>query len=347
MPIIDALSFDRGFHFSSIDYSGHLTSARDTSNYVDGVASLAFPTNSLGSHLNWVRHNFNAQHPTQPSTSLYVWPRSWYSSGDGKPRIYFTLGSTDHKIELVWNGYTHTYDLYIDDVLKESGSIIVSQNDFMSLQFWAKIDSSAGFVKVKIDGHLSIDFSGDTQPSGATSYADFCYVQGGQYALGGDSTSNIDNWVLGYNEFLGDCHVDELVPDGDSTTTEWTPITGSDNYAMVDETTPDEDDYNYVNTTGKKDKLTLEDWDNTTPNGITKDPVAVVAWMWSKATTATGEEAYVGIDSNGVESKESFPQFMNNQRYAVTILKDPNTGSDWTDSGIDSLLLMYESNLSA
>ena len=86
MPIIDALSFDRGFHFSSIDYSGHLTSARDTSNYVDGVASLAFPTNSVGSHLNWVRHNFNAQHPTQPSTSLYVWPRSWYSGCGTSPR---------------------------------------------------------------------------------------------------------------------------------------------------------------------------------------------------------------------------------------------------------------------
>lgn len=346
MPILDALSFDRGFHFNSIDKSG--TPARDTTYKVDGLASLRFDTTSSGAHLEWVRHDFKRTHPQQPSVAMYVWPRSWFSYGsDYYPRIYFTMGSGSHKLDLRWNTYTHTHDLYINGALAEAGTIEVAQNDFFQLQMWANIDPVSGFVKVKVDGHLSIDYAGDTQPSGALAYADFCYVQAGKYALAGNEKAHIDNWVLGYGEFLGDCHVDEILPDSDSVV-QFTPITGSDNYAMLNEIYPiNEDTYVYTQTDGHADDIGLEAWDNTTPNGITKNPEAVIPWVWSRVTTATGEHLRVGIKSNGVVSDEQFAQFMAHRRYAHTTLLDPDGDVPWTKTAIDAVLLRYEADLTA
>jgi len=344
MPILDGLSFDRDTHFNSVDISG--TPHVDTANKVDGAASLMFLTNSLGTATDWVRHNFKTYHPAEPAISLYIYPRDWFSYGsDYFPRVRITMGSTQ-ALDLRWNTYTHTHDLYIDGILAEAGTIEVSNNEFFNLQVWAKIDAVAGFVRVKVDGHLSIDFSGDTRPSGALAYADYCYVHGGKYALAADFRCNIDSWVLGYSEYLGDCHVDEVVQDGDNAV-QFSRSAGADNYALTDEVLIDTGDYVYSQTDGHVDELDLEAWDDTTPNGITKTPVAVIPWVWSKVTTATGEHIRVGIKSAGNVSDEQFAQFIAARRSAHTALLDPNGDIAWTKAAIDAALLRYEADLTA
>ena len=344
MPIIDGLSFDRDTHFNSVDISG--VAAVDTVNKVDGAASFVFFSTSAFSHMDWRRHNFKDQHPTQPAVSLYIYPRDWFSESSETgyyPRIIIYMGSSQY-LDFRWNIVTHTHDLYINEILAEAGAIEVSNNDWFHFQVWAKIDAATGFVKVKVDGHLSIDFSGDTKPGAALAYATYCYVHGGRYILAGDQRCNIDSWVLGYDEYLGDCHVEEVVQDGDSAV-QFSRSAGADNYALTDEVTIDEDDYEYSQTDGHIDELTLAAWDDTTRNGITKTPVAVIPWVWSKVTTATGEHIKVGIKSNATVDDEQFAQFITARRSAHTVLLDPNGDIAWTKAAIDAALLRYEADL--
>ena len=342
MPILDGLSFDRDTHFNDVDISG--TPHVDIVNKVDGAASFDFYTNSLGTATEWVRHSFKSYQPTEPAISIYIYPRSYFSYGsDYFPRVRIAMGSTQ-TLDLRWNILTHTHDLYIDGIEVETGAVEVANNEFFSLQVWAKIDAAVGFVKVKVDGHLSIDFSGDTKPSGALAYATYCYVYGGKYQLGVDLHCNIDSWVLGYSEYLGDCHVDEIVPDGDSAV-QFSRSAGAANYLLIDEVTIDTGDYVYSQTDGHVDELDLEAWDDTTPNGITKTPVAVIPWVWSKVTTATGEHIRVGIKSVAAVSDEQFAQFVAARRSAHTTLLDPNGNIAWTKAAIDAALLRYEADL--
>jgi hypothetical protein len=66
------------------------------------------------------------------------------------------------------------------------------------------------------------------------------------------------------NDFLGDVRVDAhypVTPDG--TNHAWTPSTGSDNFAMVDEVTPNITDYNSTNTPDAVDTFHMEAFKNS------------------------------------------------------------------------------------
>lgn len=63
-----------------------------------------------------------------------------------------------------------------------------------------------------------------------------------------------------YNTFLGDCRVDPRYPTAEGTTIGWTPLSGTDNALMVDETAPDDDTtYNSAATTGLTDTFVVQD----------------------------------------------------------------------------------------
>jgi hypothetical protein len=358
MPILTGHSFDRGFHFNSVDYEayGDPVGFAISSGYsVDGGYSLRTRSWSA-ERLWWVRDSFQSS-KTQPSVSVYVYPRDYFDvpvEGEGLPKIRFRLGVApitliEYYLELHWNTVTHTYDLYAGDSgagvsLLEAGTIEVSQNDWFQVQFWANIDS-LGFARVKIDGHLSIDYSGDLNLG--LGYADYCYLIGGTGVLvGNDYSCYWDNWVLGYDEYLGDCHVDERLPNADNSV-QWSRYGAGTNYEALDETPQDEADYVFTQTDGHTDLIGLEAWNNLTENGIVKDPLAQVSWVWSKAETATGEHLRVGLSSNGVVSDESHPQSRAFERYEHTDLTNPDTGLDWEKATIDASLLRYEAELSA
>lgn len=345
MAIIDALGFDRGLHFDSIDYDGVLH--RSTSVKMDGAASLQMKTGNSG-YSEWVRHDFRDEEPTQPSLSIYIYPSYNYDRDEGWPRIRFLQdATTGQAIDLRWDHAHHTYDLYIDGSKVADGTVYIDQNDWFNLQVWAKIDPTNGFVKVKMDGHLSIDYSGCTQPDGATAYASHCRIDCGKYALTSSGNSYLDNWVLGENEYLGDCHVEELYPTSDESV-EWTPITEeNDNYQEVDEVTPDTADYVFAQTDEDTDRLGLETWDDETDNGITKQVLGVVAWMWSRAETATGESCRIGVESNGSVDDETIPQYTAHRRGSHVSPQNPDGNVDWDKASIDAMTLRYEADLTA
>jgi len=269
--------------------------------------------------------------PSSPSVS--VWVRSnestVYNVNDSM-RMRFRL-TTGEFIELRWDGAEHTFDAYVDGVKVADGTIEVSHMGWFHVQFYCVIDD-AGSIGVKIDGHQSIDYSGDTQPAGAAG-ADYYYQAIGAMSI---RTYYIDDLVWGSGDYLGDLRCVDIRPNADTAQDDWTPSAG-DNYSTVDETPENDADYNETNTNGHADELALSDFDDTLMT-----PRAVVAYARARMEGAFGDSLKVGIVSNAVEVTTTHALSTAYEYYTHTADEDPNGPIAWTDVAVDALLLRYE-----
>jgi len=86
------------------------------------------------------------------------------------------------------------------------------------------------------------------------------------------------------NDFLGDCRIHYLLPTADTADADWTCGTGSDHYALVDDSVHNDDtgsDYLYTSTNGHKDIYDL----GNLPSDIYKVR-AVIAETWARLESA-------------------------------------------------------------
>ena len=267
--------------------------------------------------------------PSNPSISLWVdldGTFNYSGTGTQYSNLRFLL-STGQYVELRWNGVTHTYDAYVNNALVASGTIEVSVNAYFHVQFYAVI-ADAGSIQVKIDGHLSIDYSGDTQP-GAAAGATYFYLYGGA----GGSYDYYDDLVIGSGGYLGDLRSYEKRPNTDDSVT-WTPSTGAANYALEDETPESDADYNEADTDAIVDEFGLTALDLT---GLTA--VAVVPWSRVKMTDGVGDSLYVGIAS-GVTDSDKLSALSTAWEYywGNVDMVDPHDSAAWNQAKVDAVL---------
>lgn len=139
----------------------------------------------------------------------------------------------------------------------DSGSIIATGTTQLNHEVWYYIE-----VKCDTSGHAEVHLNGFPEiPSTAGSFdTSIIYIQWLWQVLGAVTVSIDDVYVVdttdgsGPTTFLGDVVVETFFPTSDGHYTQWTPKTGTDHFAMVDETTFDgEATYNYDNTVGHKD----------------------------------------------------------------------------------------------
>ena len=140
-------------------------------------------------------------------------------------------------------------------------------------------------------------------------------------------------------DFLGPCIIKALYPNADTAVKDFTPSTGTDNYAMVDDTTgPSASDYVTSNLLGSKDE-----YDITELNELSQTVHGVVLSTagYKTGTTTVGVKHYV--NSNGVESSETFSAIgtTNTQRHTVFEL-DPDGDQAWTLTSINNLKIGIE-----
>jgi len=272
--------------------------------------------------------------PANPSVSVWINPDDCYD--DYEMYLRFLLDTGEY-IDLRWNTGTHTFDAYVDGSLVAGGSVEVSNNDWFHVQFYLVVADS-GSIQVKIDGHESINYSGDTKPQAGTTGATYFYAYGGG---GGTKNFFIDDLVIGTGGFLGDLRCYDLRPSADTAQADWTPSTGSDHYALLDETPEDDADYVSTATNGHADELELEDFDASD-----KTPVAVVAWVRAKADDAVGAQLKVGVDSGGTDDVETVDLSTAWEYYFHTMDDNPADSAEWEDADIDALKLRYEAVIS-
>jgi len=241
--------------------------------------------------------------------------------------------STGEHIGLVWDATNKTFDAYVDDVKVADGTVFLAANEWFQVQFYTIIDN-AGSINVKIGGQESIAYSGDTLPDAAAAEVSYLYFCGEGAAIG----VYFDDIVWGTGGYLGDCRVEWLAPNADTAVEDWTPSTGVDSYAVVDEIPPNTTDYLYTDLDAQETELELADWDDTD-----KTPLCVTAWARAYEDVATAESLKVGVDSGGVDDVTEHIMTDNYFYYKHFMSQNPDGPAAWNNASIDALKLRVES----
>jgi len=228
-----------------------------------------------------------------------------------------------------------TWDLYIDGVLAQVGTVATVNEAWQHVQARMFIDDS-GTVETKVDGVSDIDYSGDTKPGASAEIAWFLLEN--DPATPGYLNMYVDDIVCGTGGWPGDIRFDGLLPTGD-VETEWTPSAGVDHYALVDERPPSDADYVSAGSPALRDVYSGGDW-----SGAAKTPQFLMQWARAKKDSAGTRQLKFIVSSDSTESAGSLFDLTTAYTYYKRVLMtDPSTGSPWTEGAIDAVLFGMES----
>lgn len=246
------------------------------------------------------------------SSAGSAWYSLWYNGGTGA--ISITTG----------NGGT----------IKATSTVPLPLNTWAYIEFKYTIDPSAGVVELRQNGVVTATFTGNTGSAGGT-------VDGVVFPfLAGYGTTLCDLYCLDttgsapLNSYLGDCRVDYLVPNADTSQKDFVPSSGSSNYTQVREIPPD-DDSSYVSssTAGAKDLYAMSDL-AVTPQSI----FAVQATLRARKDDAGTRIIRPIIKSGAVQGNgPSFAPGTSYSTVAGLFPLDPNTGAAWTAAGVNAM----------
>lgn len=253
-----------------------------------------------------------------------------------------TAGSSSSSVRLRINA---SGDLLIRDYgspfsgLNAAGVLVDLDWHHIEVAYVAK--NSGGSYQVWVDGVSAITKSGDTMELGTpTAVAFFCVL--GQTSM----TTYIDDVVI-WDETGSDfvtAHLDEhrietRTAEADGTS-DFTPSTGGDNYAMVDDANGSDLDSTYVQSTGVGDV----DLYDLVPLGRTPVAVHGIAVKTVAKKTDTGDVTMHhriktgGADFEGADKALVVTYFT----YVDFWGKNPDTTTSWTPSDIDNLQFGFE-----
>jgi len=273
-----------------------------------------------------VRVNFNV-----PGTPAEVYISAWcyqeYSAGYTKIEAVLSTGETVG----IWR-HTSTWDAYVDGALVDSGSIAVSTGVWTHVQVRISIADS-GVIQTKINGVDDIDYSGDTQPGATAEIIAIRFAQQGGRGVNYTEPCHIDDFCWGTGGWPGAIRFNVLLLAGDDSV-EWTPSSGDDNYAMVDERPPSTGDYVSVSDDGMTDKYTIGNW-----SGTAKSAQFVTAWAYGKKDKESSSiQLHLLVDSNSTEGVSDATDLPTTEAYCSYVAtQDPDTLAPWTGNAIDAI----------
>lgn len=217
----------------------------------------------------------------------------------------------------------------------DTGSTL-SVNTWYYIEMKATIDNSSGSVEVRINGSSTPDmsFSGDTQNSGNATISNVLFQtpQGtsGNTTIDWDDIYICDN-LGGFNDdFLGDCIVQQYLPNGAGTETDF-----SGAYTDIDDSSPDGDTTRIASSTTNS-YGTYQMTNVTDVN--TPDIRGVGVFAYAKKSDAGNRGLAPVIRSgttlyDGTNTQLTVGQYL---YYYTFWEEDPDTATQWTVAGINS-----------
>jgi len=194
---------------------------------------------------------------------------------------------------------------------------------------------TAGSYEVRVDGVTVLaDSNVDTWTGGDTRYVRFRMDEYNQYL---DDIYICDTDGTVNNDFLGQVIVEAIFPSADGDSSDWTPASGTDNYAMVDDN-PTDDDTSYVEsgTQGDEDLYEYTDLSTITDEDI----VGVVLKTEPRMTAFPGDlDLYQTVKSGTAASDGDAANIADDTYTSIqrVLETDPNTSSAWTASGVNGV----------
>jgi hypothetical protein len=245
---------------------------------------------------------------------------------------------------------------HLDVVNTSAGNILVRRNGttlytltgaglfgvWHYIEMKAKIHASTGYIILRLDGVELLNVTGINTSGGLTATPDRHFQ--GQLT---DSSTNInfqwDDYVLikidgtAPNDFIGDCRVTGLFPNGAGSSTDFTPSAGS-NYQNVDDFPFDDDTtYNSSPTVGAVDTFAMS---NLPAAG---DVYGVRQFTRVRKDDAGSRSACHVVRVDGTEYPSS--SFALSDTYITfhqLLATNPDTGVAWTDAEVNALEAGYE-----
>ena len=202
------------------------------------------------------------------------------------------------------------------------------------IEFSATISDAAGAFELRVNNETVA--SGTSVDTKASSNATSSVVR-----IGNGSLSTVFGIVDDYYctdgsgsedvGFLGECRVDEAVPTGDGANTAFTTSTGTDHYALVDESTPD-DDTSYVQDTAGKDTFTFP------ALAFTPDEILAVGIRWCAKKNDAGARTLAPVVRPDVTDDVGDAQALSTSYawYLGWHRENPDTVAAWEVAEVDA-----------
>lgn len=224
----------------------------------------------------------------------------------------------------------------------ESGIGVMPVDEWGYLEIKAKINNTTGTIDVKWNGTSIISVSSVDTQNTANAYVNALQIAGG--SSGWVHGIWMDDFVIlngagssPYNDFLGDVHIENLLPNGNGNSSQMTGSDGNstDNYLLVDEDPALASPTEYVGS------ATVNDHDTYAMENLSNSNVTVYGIMTSlvsqkddagakslRAVIRTGATDYNGTTKSlGTSWAGQFDIWEQN----------PNTVADWTATEINGL----------
>lgn len=233
----------------------------------------------------------------------------------------------------------------VNNAVVATGTTVLSANVFYYIELKATINNTTGSYTVRLNEVSEITASGvNTRGTGSNNYANAVRLGGDMgFSIFGSGSGKVigrfdDFWACDdsggvNNDFLGDCRVEKLAPNGPGAHSAWTASTGV-NWQNVDDGTPDGDTtYNQDGSAGDIDTYTMEDLIPTT--GTIKFVQTVIDARKDDAGSHTVAPVFRigGTDYAGTAVAVNTTYSMGIQEYQVS----PATSAAWTISEVNAL----------
>lgn len=269
---------------------------------------------------------------------------AWKISGmSGRSVVRFLDTAVEHiSVELAVDGTLVVQRAGSATLAISSNSI--SLNTWYYLEFKATIHDSTGAFELRLNGDVWASGSNvDTRNAGNASVNRLALGADGNMSV--SATQYFDDFYVAdtsgsapQNDFLGDVRIDTVYPSADGNYTQFTPSTGTDHYALVDETTPSTSDYNESGTAGHKDSYTMQDV-SSIPGTI----FGVQVNAYAHKDDAGLRSLKIGVRSGTTDSVDAGSALSESALYYRHILEtDPATAAAWTESGVNAAEALVE-----
>ncbi|NCC04323.1 MAG: hypothetical protein EOM37_09840 [Proteobacteria bacterium] len=158
----------------------------------------------------------------------------------------------------IWRGDMST--------LLATSSSAIPLNTWCYIELRTFINDTTGTLELRINGTTIATYTGDTKQSTSLNTARTIRLSGGVYSTGYGFIDDLyicDGTGTTNNDFLGDCRVDTLYPNGIGNSAQFTPTGSAANWENVKDTTIDEDTTNNASATaGQIDSFAFGDLSN-------------------------------------------------------------------------------------
>jgi hypothetical protein len=221
-----------------------------------------------------------------------------------------------------------------------SNGVDIQPDTWYYLEVKVYCDSSSGTCNVRLDENEVISFSGNTHhraTAGYDFYSTVLFYPAAPDVLYIDDLYICDGSGSDNNDFLGTCNVETISPSADASGN-WTPSTGADMYAVVDEAEAGSD-YISETTTGNQALFELE---NLSTSGT-----VVGAMITCESEISGNLNKYAKfLTQNGsggsIQEEGHFPPGAERPHAGTVIMEKDPDGNAWSSAIVNDLRVGVE-----